>query len=494
MRLSSRPENGSRRPGNKNMGKRITTIFVLICVLFPAYVHTEPSDDWSAGMNYFYAQDYENAVKYLGKAFAAAPSEERKNFLDFASATRDATKDFLTFENEKFVLRLHPDDKILNFYAFEALDAAYDILGGGLGYFPNHKVTVEVYPTAESFNVASSLSKRDMETSGAIGICKFNKIMMLSPRCLAFGFRWMDTLTHEYTHYLIMEKTRNNCPLWLHEGIAKYCETLWRAAPAGKSLFLTPQSKNLLSQNKDKLISFSRMSPSLVKLNTQEEVALAFAEVSLAVDRIGLPDINKILSALGGGADIDGAFKKVLGKDVAEFEAVNSSYIAHAGFDETPGAVLDSTKLKSPGVDEVSEFVPLDAANYISLGDRFVENGMIPAAAEEYRKAEQVEPNNPVVLNKLAKILFSQGSVEDAILKVKKAAAANPNYVPSYTNLGNFYFYTGRYGDAASYYEQSNQINPFNPLIHKNMAGCYEQLKSEKKAEQEYSVVRDLIF
>ncbi len=476
------------------MGHRIPTIFVLIFVSLAAYVHAEPTGDWDAGMGYFYSQDYDNAVKYLQKAFDADPREDRKSFLEFAVATRDAAKDFLTFENDKFTLRVNSDDKILSYYAFEALDAAYDILGGDLGHFPKNKVTVEIYPTAESFNVASSLTKRDMETSGAVGICKFNKIMMLSPRCLAFGFRWMDTLTHEYTHYLIMQKTRNNCPLWLHEGIARYCDTLWRAGPSGKSEYLTPQSKNMLAQNKDKLISFSRMSPSLVKLDTGEQVSLAFAEVSLAVDRIGLPGVNKILSALGEGGTLDDAFIKVLGETVAEFETGNSSFIAHAGFDETPGAVLDSTKLKAPGVDDVSEFVPLDAQNYISLGDRFVENGMAPAAEEEFRKAEKAEPNNPVVLNKLAKVLFSQGSVDDAILALKKAVSVNPNYVPSYTNLGNFYFYTGRYEDAAPYYEQSNQINPFNPLIHKNLAACYEQLKSGKKAEREYSVVRELIF
>ena len=477
------------------MKKFISNLLVFACASVTApHIYAEPFGDWYTGINYFYVQDYENSIKYLKKAVDGNPNEEWKNFLEFAAATRAATKDFLTFENEKFILRLHPDDKILNFYALDALNSAYEILGDALGCFPSRKVTVEVYPTPESFNVASSLSKRDMETSGAIGICKFNKIMMLSPRCLAFGFRWLDTFTHEYAHYLVAEKTKNNCPLWLHEGIARYCDTLWRTLIPGKSLYLTPQYKNLLSSNKDKLIPFSKMEPSLVKLETQEEVSLAFAEASTAVDRLGIGNVKGILSELGAGSAIEEAFQTTTGKTVNEFEIENSSYIVSAEFEKTPGAVLDSTKLKGSDVDEIREFVPLGAANYIKLGDRFLKNGLLPAAFEEYKKAENAEPNNPVVLNKLSKILFLQKQFEESAQKLKRAIDANPNYVPSYTNLGDIYFYTGKYNEAVPYYEQSNQINPFNPMVHKNLAQCYEYIKSEKNAEREYSVVRDIIF
>lgn len=477
------------------MKKHIFYTAVFVSIFFSApYCCASPSGDWQTGINYFYTQDYDNAVTYMKKAVDEDPKEEWKSFLEFAVGTRDAAKDFVTFENERFILRLHPDDKILNYYAFEPLDAAYKILGSALGYFPKHKITVEVYPTPESFNLASSLSKRDMETSGAIGICKFNKIMMLSPRCLAFGFRWMDTFTHEYTHYIIMEKTKNNCPLWLHEGISRYCDTLWRSAD-GKSLYLTPQSKNILSSGKNKLIPFSKMAPSLVKLETQEEVSLAFAEVATAVDRLlGTENVKEILTKLGAGASVDEAFKKTISKTVDEFEVENSSFIASSDYEKTPGAVLDNTKLKISAGDEVTELVPLEAANYIKLGDKFQRSGLAAAAETEYLKAEKAEPNNPVVLNKLAKLLISQNRAADAAVKLKKAIETNPNYVPSYTNLGNLYFSEGNYKDAAKCYEQSNQINPFNPFIHRNSAECYERLKSEKNAEREYSVVRDLIF
>ena len=74
---------------------------------------------------------------------------------------------------------------------------------------------------------------RDIEVSGAIGICKFNKIMLLSPRNLARGYRWTDALSHEYIHYIVVQLSHNRAPIWLHEGIAKYFESAWRLPSGG---------------------------------------------------------------------------------------------------------------------------------------------------------------------------------------------------------------------------------------------------------------------
>ncbi len=450
--------------------------------------------DWQEGMKRFYSQDYSGAIQYMENALRDNPDPEALKFLEFVRFTKQAAAELIPFENERFILWVHPSDKVLSNYAFDALDAAYETIGPALGYFPDKKITVEIYPASESFNIASSLSKRDMETSGAVGICKFNKIMMISPRCLAFGFRWLDTLCHEYTHYAIAGVTGNNCPLWLHEGISRYCDTIWRTGDIEHSLYLTPQSRNILADNKERLISFSAMEPSLVKLETQEDVALAFAQVSTAVDLIGLPAIKKILSELGKGKSVNESFVNVLGKSVSEFEKENSSYIIHANFEKTSGAALDSTKLKSPGADEISEFVPLSVKNYILLGDRFLKNGFYSACEKEYLKAETYEPNNPVVLNKLGKLLISKGDVQSAEMKFRQAILSNPNYLPCYIHLADILFSRGSYSEAAEMYEQAYHINPFHPGIHQNLAECYDSLKMPEKAKREYTVVRELFF
>src|SRR5207344_604119 len=99
------------------------------------------------------------------------------------------------------------------------------------------------------------------------------------------GYRWLDALSHEYTHLMINELSNSKAELWLHEGTARYFETSFRANPP---LFLTPNQISDLhkAQKENRLVSFDRMSPSLVYLKDQNEVSLAFAQVSHAVSTL----------------------------------------------------------------------------------------------------------------------------------------------------------------------------------------------------------------
>jgi len=55
--------------------------------------------------------------------------------------------------------------------------------------------------------------------------------MVTSPKALLRGYPWLDTVSHEFVHYLVTQKGRNNVPIWLQEGLAKFLETRWRGAP-----------------------------------------------------------------------------------------------------------------------------------------------------------------------------------------------------------------------------------------------------------------------
>ena len=116
--------------------------------------------------------------------------------------------------------------------------------------------------------------------------------MVVSPKSLPLGYRWMDALVHEYIHLIVNEITHTQAELWLQEGTARYLETSYRVQPP---FFLTPHQKTKLieAQEEDRLISFDRMSPSLVYLDSQEEVSLAFAEVSYSISYLMAKKGNK---------------------------------------------------------------------------------------------------------------------------------------------------------------------------------------------------------
>lgn len=449
------------------------------------------------GLVHFYRTEYKEAIDYLQRASDLNPRDRRiQEFLDFASKTYKITKLFSEYQSEHFILRLSKEkDEVLVGYALSALEKAYQEVGGDLGFFPKGKLVVEVYPTSEDFNIASSLSKRDMEVSGAIGICKFARIMILSPRNLVRGYRWMDTLTHEYAHFLINRISKARCPLWLHEGIAKYEETRWRRREVE---VLTPSYQTLLARalKEDGLISFERMSPSLVKLDTREEVQLSFAEVATAVEFIvrnyGQKRLFLILQELGRKRDLSQVFSSQLGVSFAQFQEDWRRYLKDKGLEILPGIGAERLRLKGSGEEYqeeelLQEIEAIKTRNHVRLGDMFRRRGMFKAAIIEYRKASELSPNNAIILNKLGKAYLLIRDPAKAIQSYRAVINAHPNYVTTYTNLGDLYLSLGNPEEAIENYQESIQINPFNPWVHKNLGYLYyhqgQILEAKKKWE-----------
>ena len=81
---------------------------------------------------------------------------------------------------------------------------------------------------------------------------------------------------------MVSALSRDQAPVWLQEGLAKFLERRWREPP---SAALPPVMQHLLAKAlaTGKLISFDRMHPSMAKLPTAEDASLAFAEVVTAV-------------------------------------------------------------------------------------------------------------------------------------------------------------------------------------------------------------------
>ena len=178
----------------------------------------------------FYQGRYSDALAVVERSLAIDSSNQRRQALKlFAQLTVDVHKSLKRYESAHFILFLDEKrDGILAPLALDTLEKSYQATGAELGYYPKEKVRVEIAPDATSFNAISTLSLRDIEETGAVGICKFNKLMIISPRALSFGYRWLDSMSHEYQHYAIVALSNNQAPIWLHEGMARFYETRWR--------------------------------------------------------------------------------------------------------------------------------------------------------------------------------------------------------------------------------------------------------------------------
>ena len=251
----------------------------------------------------FYSHDYAGAQALFARAYEAGDQRpEVEGSKEFMRLTHEATETLTAHESNHFIVYLDEAlDGILADYALDTLEKAHSSLAQLLGFKPPSKVRVEILPDKQVFHTVSTLSPRDIEVIGAIGLCKFNKIMIITPRALARGFRWLDSLAHEYVHFVIVHLSHNNAPIWFHEGLAKYAEALWNT---GASNYLGASNQSLLAKARvrDSFISYQRMEPSLVDLDTAEEAQLAYAQSASVIDYIlkrhGPPGLRSVLATM----------------------------------------------------------------------------------------------------------------------------------------------------------------------------------------------------
>jgi tetratricopeptide (TPR) repeat protein len=456
----------------------------------------------------FYSGRYTEALAALEALIADVPHPQFQSFREFIAATIKSTATLTLMESEHFRIFLDADrDAALVPYIRDVLEQSYQRLGAHFGLFPKEKVLVEVFPSTDTFYPASSLSARDIEVSGAIGICKFNKIMLLSPHNLARGYRWTDAISHEYLHYLIVHLSANQAPIWLHEGIAKYFEDAWRL-PA--SSWLSRQTESLLAHAlaHDSFVGFTNMEPSLVKLDTTYQVQLGYAEAASAIDFIidslgskGLTNILHDLSeAHGDGAT--GAISRVMGYGFERFEKEWRQFLKSKHLQEHKGVRLPRFTLKAkvnenqsdpmPAEDLREEIESTTARLHTRLGDRLRQRGRDRAATREYHRALDKDPYSPYLLNKLASALMTQQRWEPAQQYLERARTLAPDYVATYTNLGRLYVAQQSFEAARTALWEAVQINPFDPLIHQYLAESYRRLGIDDRATQEQQLLERL--
>jgi tetratricopeptide (TPR) repeat protein len=456
----------------------------------------------------FYQGRYQEALASFDKALAIDSKDQRaQGFKLLTQFTQDVVKTLKRFESSHFIVYL--DDKrdgILAARALETLEKSYENIGAELGYYPKEKVRVEIAPDAPSFNAVSTLSLRDIEETGAVGICKFNKLMIISPRALSFGYRWLDSVSHEYVHYVIVAISNNQAPIWLHEGMAHFYETRWRKPVPPKDAaedYLSPANQTLLVQalGKNQFVGFKNMEPSLIRLETPEQVQLAYAEAASAVDfinqRKGKAGIQELLATLKEKPTPE-AIEKVFGMSFDTFENRWKGFLKSKGLKEIEGSRVRKLKVKKDQREdedlvELKEIQSVVARNRTHLADELFGKGRAVAAVNEYQRALQASPRSPVILNKLGRVLIQLKRFDEALPPLKTALELDPDNANTYVQLGRVQLAAKRYPESRNALEEAVQINPFNPTIYKLLVEIYSALGDQEQAKQAKATLEKLM-
>jgi tetratricopeptide (TPR) repeat protein len=443
------------------------------------------------GMLRFREQRYADAVALFQRAGQAIEG------IDDATLAKNAvevTRDHVRIAGEHFVVS-HPrgKDEVLVPYLLEALEAQRAALEQDLGAVPPEPVVVEILDSPRQLAKLSTLTEEEIKTSGTIALCKYGKLMVVSPKALVKGYEWLDTAAHEYVHWVLLRRAADAIPIWLHEGTAKWAETRWRGK-GGESL--SPASAALLADaaRRDALIPFARMHPSMAKLPSQEAAALAFAEVMVAVEylvaRGGKPALQKVVDLAAQGRTPEAAIAEALGTTFDSFMAGWRKHIA-----ERPMPLGGDTELKKlrfkgdpkhgGAHSELSEIAER-ARGFARLGDIFRERGKMVAARLEYEKAiQRTGASNPALASKYAVAAIATGKDQEAERALREAVKGHPHYAALHVNLGRIHVKRKEWPKARDALLLANRTDPFDPEIHAGLALAYEGLGDATLATRE---------
>ena len=440
--------------------------------------------------------DYPGAVAFFAKAKSAgAPPPVMQN-APLAEAARVATQGYSESVSDNFIIRHAPGkDAILVPFAIETLEATIERVGELLGWRPSSRIVVEFYPTAATLAAVSTLTEDEIKNSGTIALCKWNRLMVTSPRAVVFGYGWRDTIAHELVHLIIGGASRNSVPIWLHEGIAKFAETAWRAEP-GLSLSVDQQRALRKAAKAKKLIPFEKMHPSMAKLKTQEETSLAFAEVftfiEYLIERRGWEAMRRVLRQMGQGASDAQAIETVHGEPMKGLAKRWMAGLARREIkrDASGRAVSREVVLKDrpDAPDDKLRGVSKKGRRFARAADLLYARSRLKAAQRELEKA-YAETQSPMISAKLASVAMATGDLPGAEAAARQAIAGVPDLPGPNVTLAEILVRQGKLDEAKKPLEAALAINPFDPRIHAlRLATLGEGASTEDRARAQLAM------
>ena len=236
--------------------------------------------------------------------------------------------------------------------ALVAVKASHEHIAPLLGGGPPGVTFVELYPDGRSFIAASSLTAQDVYTTGVVGLAKWGKLLVTSPRALPRGYSWQDTIAHEYIHLVVAHQSGDRAPVWLQEAIAKYLDSRWRDGSDRFRLSIRQQGLLAEAIARDELVTFEQMHPSLAMLPSAEMASLAYAQLATLMqycfERAGEKLLLKTLPAIRKGKDPRDALAAAVG--AGSFARLEEDWRAWIAAKQLQGRQLDELPTVLDGV------------------------------------------------------------------------------------------------------------------------------------------------
>ncbi len=410
----------------------------------------------------FYKGMYDEAYKIFSEI------KEKDVISNCAINSYNLISRFKRYESRNFII-FYRDEKeeVYLPYLSEGLEDGLERLSKIFGFEPNEKIRVEILDKQNYLEDLTALPSEAIEKTNTIAVTKFNKIMMSSPRTQIEGYDYIGTAVHELIHFMISTVTYERTPVWIHESLARYFDNY---SPQ-RLPELRPDTLSLLKkryENKN-LITFDQIHPSMALLPSQEDTAVAFAEVFLVSEflfkRYGEAFVKSLLKMLKEKRSIDYIFNEFGYHSFKGFEDEFFRYLSKRIEKVHTGEHLyyKTTSKKTKKTEYMGDAI---AMKYVKLGDLLFLENHYEAAYKEYEKASRSEPVNPHIENRKAFALINAKRFKEASEILEKITEVYPDYYSTFVNLARSYIAIKDYSKALKSLDRAIRINPFDKEIH----------------------------
>ena len=455
----------------------------------------DPDVRFERAMVRFHQGDYAGAVQDVeaaGESGRLRSTQDRHELRALIEDTHEATRSFLTSRSEdgRYVIRYAPGpDAILVPYAIEAMRAADTALSAELGVRLPGPIRLEIYPSAASLAQVSSLTVEEIATTGTIALCKWDRLMVSSPRALVRGYPWMDTIGHELVHLFLSRASNDRAPVWLQEGVAKFLERSWRGEPP--AAHLDPASEVFLRDavTQGTLLPFDRLHPSIARLPSQEMAALAFAQVATFVEDFhrayGATGLRAAIAEVARGVDAREALADASGHGFAQLEQSWRASLRERPAPEGEAPHMLALRLRQGDgpADETRDVENEVARRHLRLGDLLWDRHRAAGASVEYGRAHGLAPDDPIVASRYARAALTGGRPAEAVAALEPFRTRYPDHAPTWAISGAGWLALGDLEHARTALREAMRINPFDPAPHCDLAEASDR-EEERSLER----------
>lgn len=197
----------------------------------------------------------------------------------------------------------------------DALESAYNRVGYDLSYYPTTRVPVILYNKKDYRSVTAG-----PEWSGGLYDGKV-RLPIGGAKEVTPVLR--GVLSHEYTHVVVGELTKGNCPTWLNEGLAEV---------EGRKEFNPAMHELAGAAKTGALFSFTSMEKSLSSLDTKNALLAyqqSYAMVSFMISAYGWHKVRETLVNLGTGMRFEAAIAGAFADYGLDFAAIVKEWREH---------------------------------------------------------------------------------------------------------------------------------------------------------------------